>query len=94
MAVGDVVNGISPFNTLIDFQPASGVSVCITSVHVSTLVGGQLYDGTLTSLSQSMRNDTGLGGTVGMKVFITNSIYLRIPAIASWSSAYTGIQIK
>ena len=32
MAVGDVVSGVSAVTTALSFQPAVGVSVCITSV--------------------------------------------------------------
>lgn len=94
MAVGDAVNGISAVGTLVDFQPAASVEVCITSVLVTTLIGATLTDATLTTVDQSLRNDLALGGGVNIKLFVNNTRFLRIAVAASVSTGFSGITTK
>ena len=78
MAVGDIVNGISADNTIIDFQPAAGVEVVITSF--VTALGNQatFFNGTNTANAWVAAIDSGFFANV--KMFIDNTIFLRVVA--------------
>jgi len=94
MAVGDVVGSISAANTLLTFQPAAGVEVCITcmTTNNSVLTLGQLTDGVLDSFLKWATNS--VIDSNNMKVFVTNDLFIQIPAIAAGeSSAFTGITV-
>lgn len=97
MAVGDAVNGISADNTILDFQPAAGVEVVITSYGVDNgNIVPVLYNGTIDSNmgSGGTNNNTGVSNT-NQKMFINNTNYLRIPAAGAGAfSHYTGITTK
>ena len=92
MAVGDVVSGISADNTIVTFQPAVGVEVCITSVLTDQIASPspQLYIVIICgSPTIQHTND------YNIKFFINNTNYLYIGALgAGYFSAYTGIQTK
>ena len=96
MAVNDVVNGISAANTILDYQPASGVEVVITAISPETAsnLTMRLYNGTIDCILRSSYAGF-LQDTTNMKAFINNTNYLRIDALGgSANSAYTGIQTK
>ncbi len=92
MAVGDTVNAIGGLGTTLDFQPAAGVEVVIT--HIGDINGGHcLYDGVNQSalgLAQQATSDF----YFTPKVFINNSVYLRIIAFAATRHFYSGQQTK
>ena len=96
LAVNDVVNGISAANTILDYQPASGVEVVITVSGTDTVANQimRLYNGTIDSLMRA--NSTSFSqDTSNMKVLITNSIYFRTDALGvGLYSAYTGMVTK
>ena len=95
MAVDDIISGISGDNAVLDFQPASGVEVMIIMIGMDNQTNSPaLYDGTNESLLIS-------GGTndrrdlTNIKIPVTNSIYLRLPALGAGNrSCYAGVQIK
>ena len=104
MARGDVVSDIQSVLAAanLDFQPAAGVEVMITDVGSSLAVGSipnrtpdvtvGLYDG---SLSASHRRP-GDPPWYPMKIFINNSIRLRInnTNASTANISYCGIQTK
>jgi len=94
MAVGDVVNGISGANAILDFQPAAGVE-CVITCTWGLLAGGQplLYNGSNQTNAVNTATESPLYWNV--KIFINNTNYLRIPAQgAGTRSGYTGLQTK
>lgn len=97
MAVGDVVNGISADNTIIDYQPAAGVEAVITSVMTYNLAANNavgLYNGTLTAnfFVVNAQQPVNFGNT---KIFVNNTRYLRVSATgAGFQGGYSGIQTK
>lgn len=93
MAVGDVVSGISASNTLLDFQPAAGVECIVTSSGFNgTANGVQMYDGTLAASGRGATTDVNPIGS--LKMFINNTRYLRLPAVTSISTYYSGVVTK
>lgn len=107
MAVGDVVAGIS-VNATLTFQPASGVEIMLVW-SCGSGYQGEIYDGTnFQALGEATTGiSIGVGGitapsgagqpmaTLTNKLFINNSIYIRIRKIAATNNAaYSGIQIK
>ena len=90
MAVGDMVSGFSATSTVLNFQPAVGVSVMITSIGGVT-VWSLLTDGTITT-GYTTQTESG-GKQANVKIFINNSLYLRIDS-TSYNNTYTGIQIQ
>ena len=107
MASGDVVSNIYslPFPTTIDFQPAVGVEIAITSWG-GTEVGP---DGTSLGLTNGIIYVEMFRGNTdqskfnnstdpnNIKVMINNTVYLRSAYIANPGTAYStwsGIQIK
>jgi len=89
MAVGDIVGGISADNTTLEFTPAAGVEVVITSVNSIAAQPPRLTDGTLDS-------DHGIATTnqYSLKFFITNDEWLQIDNLGAGKfSAFTGITI-
>lgn len=91
MAVGDVVNGIGALGAGLDFQPAAGVE-CLISYVSDEGAPFQLFNGVNGSRQTGYIN----AGIIGnpLKLFITNSIYLRIVALAGVRAGYSGITIK
>ena len=95
MAVGDVINGIGANTTALDFQPAATVEICITSVggndnYVSFYNGvTESRCGFIASASVERVPDTKL-----VKMFISNTNYLRFSAPNVNAASYSGIQIK
>lgn len=82
MAVGDAVTEfINQPNT--NFQPASGVEICITSVTSNTI---QLYDGTNTIALPAVTDSL-----INSKIFIDNGVYLRTQTTTVF---VTGVQTK
>lgn len=82
-------------NTILDFQPAVGVEIAITTVTIvgQTAAVVRPHDGTNSSeFSNNAPNDM---GNARMKWFINNTIRLRISAIgAGQFSTYAGIQTQ
>lgn len=99
MTAGDVVNGMSSANSILDFQPASGVECIIRDWYSSNsgespnLAG--LYDST--SGAYAVCTFAGAGGVQAYSriIFITNTRYLRLRAAgAGHYNGYSGLQIK
>ena len=90
MAVGDIVNGCSS-TTTITFQPALGVTVCITSTLGGD--GGYIYqkitDGVNTATSRNYPTQT---PDINVKIMISNSVYLLLASSGS-GIGYSGIQL-
>lgn len=108
MARGDVVSDIQDIVTgaNLTFQPGAGVEVMITEIGSEAVTGTgpnvtpdvtvKLYDG---SLESAVRSSGGDGATLWsnpLKLFITNSVYLRIQNNDAGTKAisYCGIQTK
>ena len=106
MARGDVVSDIQSIAGAanLDFQPAAGVEVMITEVGSGNFTGTlpdkipnvsvALYNGTLASFLRD--NGSTQLWTKEMKIFITNTRYLRITngSGSNQSLSYCGIQTK
>tara|TARA_R110000824_G_scaffold278698_1_gene466971 strand:- start:665 stop:940 length:276 start_codon:yes stop_codon:yes gene_type:complete len=91
MAVGDVVSELSVQSTYLIFQPASGVNVVVSSIFRATAEAYGLYDGTNWSYSSTPITD----GGANIKIFLTNSIYLKINVVGGGGfTSFSGIQIK
>ena len=89
MAAGDIINGLTVSGTPVNFQPAVGVSILITTA-VSWLTSTLLTDGAIVGYI----SNSGSNGEQRMtKLFINNSIYLQLFGSVNGQS-YTGIQIK
>jgi len=95
MVVGDVVGDISVVATLLDFQPAAGVEAVITAITMDANVGfdGNYYDGTRISNLQTTAAGFAMDPS-NIKLFITNTNYLRINSVPAKSTGFTGVQIK
>lgn len=100
MAVGDVVNGISAANTILDFQPAAGVECLIISLFyddpaTAAVDAVNYYNG---SVAVPCINDTvtdPASAFLNIKLAINNTNYLRIAARGAGEySAYGGYQTK
>lgn len=95
MAVGDVVSGISSTG-IVYVQPAAGVELCITTAvawgNYVAMTDGAVSQNVMQTNNGAVAN-TVTSGASNQKIFLTNTVYLKIPHI-SGSSAYTGIQIK
>ncbi len=85
MAIGDVVSSFSAINTTLFFQPAATVECMVSSYFNSTEC--RLYDGT--NYSYQIK-----GSNQQVKIFINNSIYLRLDANVGEYGSFSGIQIK
>lgn len=106
MARGDVVSDIQSIttNNNLDFQPAVGVEVMITHIGSDKVLDStpdehphvqvKLYDGTNESIILS--DSSARRWAFPLKLFITNSIRLRIlnRNAATALISYTGIQTK
>jgi hypothetical protein len=106
MARGDVVSVIASvaYQTFWDYQPAAGVEVMITSIgsdgwtgttpNKTPYVDVYLYNGSI----QSAHFISGEGTiwSKPIKIFITNSLYLRLKNAdgASRNLSFCGIQTK
>ena len=93
MAVGDVVaDVVNTTGAAVDFQPAAGTEFCITSATSqdnSARIG--IYDGT--TVTNFVKSDIAPYVT-NIKIFITNSHYLRLNSAGTSVMSYSGIQIK
>ena len=89
MAVGDIVNGVHVgAGANVDFQPAVGVSICITSAGVwASYI--QITNG---AISAYLLN-TAAQGEPSTKIMIDNTNYLRLFAVVATGASYSGIQI-
>lgn len=92
MAVGDVINGLAAATTFVNFQPAAGVEVAITSIT------GQEGDVELGLYNGVSYGQTNLQKDPAMTLFIqrfmiNNTNYLRMYSNGQIGS-FTGIQIK
>tara|TARA_R110002110_G_scaffold116748_1_gene288414 strand:+ start:54 stop:359 length:306 start_codon:yes stop_codon:yes gene_type:complete len=97
MAVGDVINYISPSGagTFVYYQPAAGVEIMVTATVGISSGRYRLYNGAINA-EQVWTTGTTSGNAVSQsttKIGITNSIYLGIWA-DSGAPGFTGIQIK
>lgn len=95
MAIGDIVSDVGALNTILDFRPAAGVDVVITSVYYAITAGGRvrLFDGTLEAFQLEATN-LPVTPHQAMKMFLTNTFWLRIPASgASNSNGFTGMEV-
>ena len=92
MAVGDVVSGVFNTVTVMSFQPAVGVEICLTTIAVYSK-SAQLTDGTITALIGDGNLIEGINGSL-TKTFINNTIYLSGNVASPLGSAFTGIQIQ
>jgi len=92
MAVGDIVSEFSGDNAELDFQPAAGVDVLITSVAASSSAAN-ITDGT--DFAEIMNTDGNAGTTQNMlKVFINNTNRIQVGAQgAGVHSALSGIVV-
>ena len=95
MAVGDVVSGQGVANTILTFQPAVGSECIITQAGCSIAGWINLTDGvSLTGMLVTHGGST-TDSNNSMKLFVTNSLYLQIPANGAGTiPAYCGLQIK
>tara|TARA_R110000737_G_C14347009_1_gene444405 strand:+ start:368 stop:652 length:285 start_codon:yes stop_codon:yes gene_type:complete len=94
MALGDVVNGIGPANTLTSFQPAAGVEVILTHVSMNSQ---WIYLGTAAGAGSGLLLNSSIqaGQTVlDAKVCINNTNFVWFNAGAASSANWSGIQIK
>jgi hypothetical protein len=94
MAVGDVVSGIGSATTAFSFQPAAGVSVCITQcsnynswvlLENGVIVTGYIYQ---------MGTDGKNGNQMNTKIMINNTNYIGFHSSSGGSGTYSGIQIQ
>ncbi len=95
MAIGDVVSGQGVANTILTFQPAVGVECIITQAGSS--VAGWIYltDGVKLTGMLVTHNGATTDANNSMKLFVTNSLYLQLPANGAGTiGAYCGLQIK
>ena len=90
MVAGDVVNGV---NLSGSFQPAATVEICLVSLQG---LGGDVNAGISNGVTNhSNAYNSGVSGTnfsLGIKFFITNTIYLS--RVGGDNVGYSGIQIK
>lgn len=97
MTVGDVVSGISGDNTILDFQPSSGVE-CVIVDWYSDNSGESPNMAGLTNGTQYVLCVFGGAATVGAyvrRIFVNNTRYLRIRAGGAGKySGYSGVQTK
>ena len=96
MVVGDIVNGISADNTILDHQPAVGVEEIVTLFALDRQAGSYgFFNGTIES---NCRTDGTLGGIqdlTNIKMGITNTLRLRCFALGAGNfSAFSAIQIQ
>tara|TARA_B110000211_G_scaffold34775_1_gene35020 strand:- start:73 stop:378 length:306 start_codon:yes stop_codon:yes gene_type:complete len=100
MAVGDVVGATYTSNTT--FQPASGVSICITqfvtdagnsNTEINFRGGINTNHGAYGSNGGTLLNVTAGWSSFVRKVFITNSNYIFFKAVSPYSAGFIGIQI-
>jgi len=95
MAKGDAVAAITAAGTTVDFQPAAGVEIKITSLHISTTGGHtpsvSLYDGS-NSVNIIINGDWMTH--LNQNLFISNALYLRFNNTASTRFAYSGMQVN
>jgi hypothetical protein len=93
MVSGDVVNGISGDDTILDLVPAAGVEIVITSIARNSMGSDcGLFNGTTYTFDAYTNNNAGM---INIKLFINSSIYLRVSAVGIGKfTSYSGIQIK
>jgi len=93
LVVGDVVSAFGLDNSILDFQPAAGVEVVVTSVNTGGSGSGvQLYNGTTAGIDTSLRADSADLGS--LKFFVNNTNYLRVGANGAGNfTAFTGVQV-
>jgi len=102
LAIGDVISDLDDISSgFIDFQPAAGVEVLITSFSVEAFSNAETLrftDGVLTDsvFAQGILLDGDLGNYNIFKTFITNTVYLRRSMTSPGPSnlGYSGIQTQ
>ena len=96
MAVGDVVSGIGAATTVFSFQPAVGVSVCITqcSNYNAWVILMDTAIGIADSYVYQMGTDGKNGNQMNMKMMINNTNYIGFHSSSGGSGTYSGIQIQ
>ncbi len=91
-----IVNGQSGNNSIMDFQPASGVSICITTLGDDNTGGtsARLFDGTIASALHSTHAIVGWD-PCKCELYINNTLYLRMTAIGSGKySTFSGYEVS
>jgi len=92
LVVGDIVSDIGLVATILDFQPAAGVEVVITSVNTAgTTQGLSLFDGVNGTIDTSLRADSADMGH--LKFFVNNTNFARLAAVAGNRTGFTGMQV-
>ena len=91
MAAGDIVNFVAPaVNTAINYQPAAGVEILISSASLGGLNASPKFtDGVFVSICSFT-----MSGASPYKIFINNTYYLHIEANTGQQGSFSGIQIK
>tara|TARA_R110000751_G_scaffold231634_1_gene332907 strand:- start:53 stop:331 length:279 start_codon:yes stop_codon:yes gene_type:complete len=92
MVSGDVVNGIGAVNTILNFQPAVNIEVCLTQALIYTH-WTDLTDGA-NPQPIFQWHTTASNNPIPTKILINNTNYITMRADASYGGVYTGIQIK
>ena len=96
MAAGDVVADINdiPTGSPVNFQPAAGVEVLITSIATENAesrvyqTDGVIENTIVTGVFKS-------GEKPAIKIFLNNSVYMKMwSASGTWMISYSGIQTK
>ena len=86
MVKGDVINGTGAAAAVLNYQPAAGVEVVITTADTNEKV--LFYDGTNSAPVLA-------AGTTPIKIFLNNTLYLRLDAgAAATYRAFSGVQVK
>lgn len=95
MTVGDIVSGIGSTTTAFSFQPAAGVSVCITqcSNYNSWIVFTNTAIGIADSYVYQMGTDGKNGNQMNTKIMINNTNYIGFHSSSGARGTYSGIQI-
>jgi hypothetical protein len=98
MAPGDVINGTGTAGVTLNFQPAVGVEVVLTSFAVVNewvaLTDGVNIGKVFLTGDGSFPASSLIGNSGGSKLCITNSNYLQINGSGGNAPQYSGLQIK
>lgn len=92
MAVGDAVTGMGAVGTILLFQPAAGVECVITCCQVTAGQGGDIVattDGASLTTFNTLCREWSVS-----KIFVNNTQFLHLQAVALLRTGYTGIQTK
>ncbi len=93
MAVGDIISDATIKNSYVNFQPAAGVEVILTSVFGNSDGVVSIQNGVLTGYSQFVTGSKNFNSGFNVKIGVTNSVFVGIYSTGD-DGGYTGIQIK